>query len=130
MGSWELRQLQSLSQPPVSKVKPKLGAFCVGKHKRRLPSPSGLKTKPWVSGSVRRACIPLGPVKESKVAQVDSALGLWQNQTKIFLEEDIPTLDLRIVLTSINQIRVQDQRQLTLLENKPPGPESSETNKE
>ena len=37
------------------------------------------------------------------------------------MEEDIPTLDLRILLTSINQIRVQDQRQLTLLENKPPG---------
>ena len=47
--------------------------------------------------------------------------GFWQNHTKIFMEEDIPTLDLRILLTSINQIRVQDQRQLTLLENKPPG---------
>lgn len=71
----ELRQLQSLNQPPVSKVKPKLGAFCANKHERRLPSPSGLKAKPWVSGSVRRACIPLGPVKESKVAQVDGAYG-------------------------------------------------------
>ena len=82
MGSWELRQLQSLSQPPVSKVKPKPGAFCVDKHKRQLPSPSGLKTKPWVSGSVRRACIPLGPVKESKVAQVDSAYGLLAEPNK------------------------------------------------
>lgn len=81
LRSWELRQLQSLNQPP-EKVKPKPE---LNKQKYVLPSLSGLKTKPWVGGNVRRACIPLGPVKESKVAQVDSAYGLLAEPNKIFL---------------------------------------------
>ena len=69
-------------------------------------SPTQLETKPWVRGSIRRACIPLGSVQEDGVTQVLAEANADTFWKKAFM----PMLDLRILQTKMSQMRVQKSK--------------------